>query len=37
MAAMMRMPLLLDPFWVGRRAHHFDQRCRWPRTARRRL
>jgi len=25
--AMMRMPLLLDPFWVGRRAHHFDQRC----------
>jgi len=19
---------LLDPFWVGRRAHHFDQRCR---------
>lgn len=24
----MRAAELLDPFWVGRRAYHFDQRCR---------
>jgi len=24
----MRTAEFLDPFWVGRRAHHFDQRCR---------
>jgi hypothetical protein len=24
----MRTGELLDPFWVGRRMHLFDQRCR---------
>jgi len=30
MALMMCATLRLDPFWVGRRAHLLDQRCRWP-------
>jgi hypothetical protein len=27
-AAMAPRDLLLDPFWVGRRADAFDERCR---------